>query len=88
MLTNQLTKLDRENIEDILALTPMQEGMLFHYLKDPESDAYFEQVSLEISGDIHKETFEQAWDFVIEANEMLRTVFRWDKVKNPVQVVC
>jgi acyl carrier protein len=29
-------KLDKKNIEDILSLTPMQEGMLFHYLKEPE----------------------------------------------------
>lgn len=30
------TKIDKDNIEDILALTPMQEGILFSYLKDPK----------------------------------------------------
>jgi len=29
---------DKKNIEDILPLTPMQEGMLFHYLKDRAGD--------------------------------------------------
>ena len=77
----------KENIEDIIALTPMQEGMLFHYLRDPESDLYFEQLLLEISGEIDIETFEKAWHFVIETHEMLRTVFRWENVKNPVQIV-
>jgi len=33
---------DKKGIQDILALTPMQEGMLFHYLKEPEGDLYFE----------------------------------------------
>ncbi len=27
-------KLIKKNIQDILALTPMQEGMLYHYLKE------------------------------------------------------
>jgi len=47
----KMKKLNKENIEDILVLTPMQEGMLFHYLKDLESDYYFEQLTLEIKGD-------------------------------------
>ena len=29
----KMSQLDRENIQDILALTPMQEGLLFYYLK-------------------------------------------------------
>ncbi|MCP5054751.1 MAG: amino acid adenylation domain-containing protein, partial [bacterium] len=77
----------KRNIEDILALTPMQEGMLYHWLKDPGSDHYFEQLSLDISGKIDPERFEKAWNFVIETNEMLRTAFRWEKVDNPVQII-
>ncbi|MGD2085951.1 MAG: amino acid adenylation domain-containing protein [Candidatus Aminicenantes bacterium] len=82
-----MEKIDKKNIEDILALTPMQEGMLFHYLKDPDSDHYFEQFCLEISGlmDIH--WFEKAWNVVIETNEMLRTLFRWEQREFPVQVI-
>jgi iturin family lipopeptide synthetase B len=38
-----MEELDKRNIEDVLALTPMQEGMLFHYLKDPTSDYCFLQ---------------------------------------------
>jgi tyrocidine synthetase-3 len=65
----------------------MQEGMLFHYLKNPDSEHYFEQICLELSGEIDIDIFKKAWDFVIENNEMLRTVFRWGKVVNPVQIV-
>jgi hypothetical protein len=84
---DKMKKLDKKNIEEILPLTPMQEGMLFHYLKEPESNQYFEQLSLEISGDIDNEIFEKAWNFVIETNEMLRAVFRWERVEQPMQVI-
>jgi len=79
--------IDRQNIQDITSLTPMQEGMLFHYLKNPGSDFYFEQLSLEIEGDIARESFETAWQIVVDRNEMLRCFFRWEKMKHPVRVV-
>jgi non-ribosomal peptide synthetase component F len=84
---NKSKNAGKKNIEDLLALTPMQEGMLFYYLKSPESSRYFEQLSLNLSGEIDKQTIEEAWNRVIETNEMLRTVYRWEKIKNPVQMI-
>ncbi|MCP4157505.1 MAG: AMP-binding protein, partial [bacterium] len=66
---------------------PLQEGMLFHYLKNPGNEYYFEQLSLEISGNIDTGTFEKAWDYVIATNEMMRAVFRWGKMEKPVQLI-
>ncbi|UCH95077.1 MAG: amino acid adenylation domain-containing protein, partial [Candidatus Aminicenantes bacterium] len=77
----------KKNIGDILALTPLQEGILFHYLKEPGRNLYFEQLCLEVSGKIDVRLFEKAWNHVIETNEILRTVFLWENVKKPVQVV-
>ncbi|UCH96255.1 MAG: hypothetical protein JSV88_05200, partial [Candidatus Aminicenantes bacterium] len=82
-----MKRLNKNHIEDILALTPMQEGILFHYLQAPESDRYFEQICLHLSGSIDIKRFEQAWQVVIDTNEMLRTVFRWEKVEEPLQVI-
>ncbi|MCK4261002.1 MAG: hypothetical protein KAX49_18650, partial [Halanaerobiales bacterium] len=79
-------KINNQNVQDILSLTPMQEGMLFHYLKNSEDKIYFEQLSLNISGNIELELLEKAWNYVIEANEMLRTVFRWEKLEKPIQI--
>ncbi|MGD2093142.1 MAG: amino acid adenylation domain-containing protein [Candidatus Aminicenantes bacterium] len=81
-----MDELEKQNIEDIFALTPMQEGMLYHYLKSPRNDQYFEQLSLGITGKVDVELFERAWDFVIETNDMMRTVFRWEKLEKPVQI--
>jgi amino acid adenylation domain-containing protein len=81
-----MEKVDKKNIEDILPLTPMQEGMLFHYQKNPGKEYYLEQLELGIAGEIDITLFEKAWNFVIETNEMLRTSLRWEKVENPIQI--
>ncbi len=80
-------KINKENIEDIIALTPMQEGMLFHYLNEPNSELYFEQLSIRITGDINETVIQKAWNYVAETNEMLRTVFRWKNISKPLQIV-
>ncbi|MCX6581229.1 MAG: amino acid adenylation domain-containing protein, partial [Candidatus Aminicenantes bacterium] len=82
-----MEKLDPIDIENILALTPLQEGMLFHYIQDSQSELYFEQLCLEIFGEIDARHFEKAWNIVIQTNEMLRTVFRWEKLEKPSQVI-
>ncbi|UCH95706.1 MAG: amino acid adenylation domain-containing protein, partial [Candidatus Aminicenantes bacterium] len=82
-----MSKIDRKNVEDILGLTPLQQGMLFHYLKDPGSDSYVNRLILEVSGEIDTVCFERAWNFVIETNETLRTVFHWERPEKPTQVV-
>ena len=87
MLRYSMKKLDPKRIENILPLTPLQEGMLFHYLQNPNSEFYFEQLTLEIFGTIAVDLFEKAWNHVVQANEMLRTAFRWEKLEKPSQVI-
>lgn len=74
-------------VEDILMLSPMQEGILFHYMQNPLSDLYFEQICLRTGSAIRTPLFEQAWNTVIRNHEMLRVIFRWKKVERPVQIV-
>ncbi len=79
--------LDKTNIDDMLALTPMQEGMLYLYLKDPQGADYIETFSMELEGELDVRSLERAWNAVILANEALRTCFVWKRVKRPVQVI-
>ncbi len=81
------SKIDKANVEDILSLTSMQEGMLFHYLSDPDSKQYFEQIRLRLSAEIKFAWFKEAWQLVCRTNEMLRAVFRWEKLDEPVQII-
>ena len=77
----------KKNIQDILALTPMQEGMLFDYLRSPASSRYVEQLSLTLGGEIDARAVDRAWKTVIDTNELLRAVYRWEKIKEPVQLI-
>jgi len=80
-------KLDKSNIQDILGLTPMQEGMLFHYLSDSEGKQYLEQLCLTLCGEIDVNIIVKAWNHVVQDNEMLRTIFKWDKLDKPLQII-
>lgn len=86
-MNSNTPKLTPQNVEDILSLTPVQEGMLFHYLSAVNHELYLEQLSFRISGNLDSGLFRQAWNFVIAGNEMLRTVFRWEKLEKPVQII-
>ncbi len=80
-------KIEKRNVEDMMGLTAMQEGMLFHYLADPDSQQYFEQFRFKLPGKIDIRRFEEAWDAVTQTNEMLRSVIRWEQLEEPVQIV-
>ncbi|NOU63263.1 hypothetical protein GC096_04290 [Paenibacillus sp. LMG 31461] len=79
--------LDRNNVEDIVGLSPMQLGILYHYLSQPESHCYVAQLSLSMDGDLDIPIFQQACNIVTKNNEMLRTIYRWEGLTNPVQIV-
>ncbi len=83
----RIRKINKKDIEMLYALTPIQEGILFHYLENPEGDIYFEQLCLHISGVTDSKIFKTAWDFVAETNELLRTVFRWNQIEKPIQII-
>jgi len=80
-------KIDKRNVEEMLGLTSTQEGMLFHYLSNRESLQYFEQFRLKMRGKIEVPLFEEAWKITSQVNETLRTVIRWEKLEEPVQLV-
>nr|VFJ52803.1 MAG: amino acid adenylation domain-containing protein [Candidatus Kentron sp. FW] len=74
------------NIEAIYPLTPMQQGMLFHTLYDPESGQYFEQMHFRLQGDVDTRMLEKAWQVLVDRHSALRTAFRYGG-DNPVQIV-
>ncbi|MDZ8186464.1 MAG: amino acid adenylation domain-containing protein [Nostoc sp. ChiSLP02] len=76
-----------KNIEAIYPLSPMQEGMLFHTLYEPESGVYFEQLSFTVRGNLDVSAFEQAWAKVVERHPVLRTLFVWENRTQLLQVV-
>jgi len=74
-------------IEDIYELSPLQSGLLFHTLYEPESRLYFEQILVSVESEVDRGDLERAWTIVIAAHSALRTSFHWEQIDKPVQVV-
>lgn len=77
----------KKNIEAIYPLSPMQKGMLFHTLYDPQASLYFEQFTFCLDGRIDETAFHKAWQAVVDRYAVLRTAFVWEKQEEPLQIV-
>jgi len=77
----------KNNISNIYPLAPMQAGMLFHFLKDETSQAYVQQISWLIEGHLDFSRFEGSWNELIRRHDILRTLFVYQNVDTPLQVV-
>lgn len=86
-LTKRFNPIESENIEDIYALTPIQQGLLFHSIAEPDSGMYLEQGICEIKGNLNLEKFRSAWEKVQERHSILRTAFAWKSLSQPQQIV-
>uniref|UniRef100_UPI00046FE480 non-ribosomal peptide synthetase n=1 Tax=Paenibacillus massiliensis TaxID=225917 RepID=UPI00046FE480 len=73
-------------IDNVYRLTPMQKGMLFHSQLEPESAAYFEQVTFGLEGQLDAEVFAQSLHALMRRHDILRTGF-YDGLNEPVQIV-
>ncbi|MBT3254580.1 MAG: amino acid adenylation domain-containing protein [Candidatus Marinimicrobia bacterium] len=74
-------------IEAFYRLTPVQEGMLFHRLREPDSPVYHEVFRMDISGELNVDSVQKTWDKVRQRHPILRTSFHADKIPYPIQVV-
>jgi amino acid adenylation domain-containing protein/non-ribosomal peptide synthase protein (TIGR01720 family) len=85
----QIAALEKEygGIEDVYRLSPMQQGLYYHALSEPDSHAYFEQFGYGLKGALDITKLEQAYRTLIARHGVLRTVFRNDLAEEPLQVV-
>ena len=74
-------------VEDIYPLSPLQAGLLFHTLLEPNSGIYFEQLTCELHGTLDEAAFARTWKLLAERHSILRTAFVWKGQREPVQVV-
>ncbi|MDY7091406.1 MAG: amino acid adenylation domain-containing protein [Acidobacteriota bacterium] len=77
----------KKHIESFYPLSPTQQGMLFHSLATPGSGMYVGQISFQLQGALDVAALRRAWHQVTERHGVLRTSFRWQELKEPVQVV-
>ena len=74
------------DIVDVLDLTPMQQGMLYHAVSDPGSGAYFVQTVATLE-DPDLERLHRCLQRLIDRHPALRSCFEWEDVDTPVQVI-
>ncbi|NOU89219.1 amino acid adenylation domain-containing protein [Paenibacillus sp. LMG 31460] len=76
-----------DTIQKVYPLTPMQEGMLFHSIMDPDSSAYHNLLQAKLCGQLDVSLFEQSFNQLIAENDILRTAFVHQNLQRPRQVV-
>ncbi|MFD5434090.1 non-ribosomal peptide synthase/polyketide synthase [Kitasatospora sp. NPDC127067] len=78
---------DGRDVTDLLPLTPLQEGMLFHRLVGGEDDVYLDQAALLLEGVADPHALALAWQRIADRTPALRTSVVWEGVPAPLQVV-
>ncbi|WP_432668446.1 amino acid adenylation domain-containing protein [Pseudomonas umsongensis] len=74
------------NLEDLYPLSPMQQGMLFHTLYEPQVGAYISQLRLDVGG-LDIERFTRAWQAAVERHDSLRSSFHWQGLDSAHQAI-
>ncbi|MGB3443648.1 MAG: condensation domain-containing protein [Actinophytocola sp.] len=79
---------DAPKIEDILPLTPLQEGVVFHAAYDTGApDVYAVQVAVDLEGDVDDGALRDAVTALVRRQPALRTSFRQVGERGVAQVV-
>lgn len=77
----------RGSAKDIYVLTPMQEGMFFHTLKDPDASVYVTQVAYRLKGVVDASRVASSLATLVQRHDILRTAFVQEGLTQPYQVV-
>ncbi|MFJ3793088.1 amino acid adenylation domain-containing protein [Kitasatospora sp. NPDC090091] len=78
----------RAAIDDVLPLSPLQEGMLFHVLYgEQDLDVYVAQLVVDLDGVLDAGAMREAVAALLRRHANLRASFRYEKLSRPVQVI-
>ena len=80
-------RLDLKLTNNSFPLSPMQQGMLFHHLKEPHSGVDIEQLVLHLPEAVDVLRLETAWRWLVRRHEILRARFVWEGVDQPRQEI-
>ena len=75
------------NIQDIYALSPLQDGILFHHLLATDGDPYVLNGLFGFACRAHLDRYVRALQQVVDRHDVLRTAFYWEGLSTPAQVV-
>ncbi|WP_067635478.1 amino acid adenylation domain-containing protein [Actinomadura latina] len=79
--------MSKSQLEDILPLSPLQQGLFFHALYDSGHDVYTAQIVFDLRGPLDVDALKAAAATLLRRHANLRAGFRQRKEGSPVQVV-
>ncbi|MEV6770308.1 amino acid adenylation domain-containing protein [Nocardia sp. NPDC051030] len=74
-------------IADVLPLSPLQEGLLFHALRDGAEDVYTMTARFELDGVVDTDRLANALEHMLARHPNLGAAFRYEEFDHPVQVI-
>ncbi|MFJ4949528.1 condensation domain-containing protein [Streptomyces sp. NPDC088760] len=75
-------------IDDVLGLSPLQQGLLFHAeFDEADQDAYAIQLVLRLDGPLDTAALWRAADALLQRHSSLRAAFRHRRTGEPIQVI-
>jgi len=85
---NLLTKqIHAEEIERICPLTPLQQGMFYHWIADSKKTAYILQDRIALNGVWKPACMQKSLELLMEKYEICRAAFYYKALKQPYQVI-
>ncbi|KAF9169237.1 hypothetical protein BGX20_010618, partial [Mortierella sp. AD010] len=75
------------NIQDIYALSPLQDGILFHHTMATKGDPYVITTQLSFDSKDTLDRYLNAVQQVVNRHDILRTAIMWENLTVPAQVV-
>ncbi|KAI8603716.1 hypothetical protein EDD21DRAFT_423127 [Dissophora ornata] len=75
------------NVQDIYALTPLQDGILFHHLLAKDGDPYLLTSTIVFETRTLLDRYLKAFQMVVDRHDILRTSFFWKDLSTSAQVV-
>ena len=74
-------------VEDLLALTPIQQGVLLHSLMHAGSGMYVQQMRSEYDGSLDVKVLQGALQAMLDRHAVLRGTVVWEGVQTPLMIV-
>jgi len=68
----------KTNYLDSVVATPLQQGMIFHNLREPDSGIDIEQIIVRVASGLHLVRIEAAFKAMLRENQILRACFDWE----------
>uniref|UniRef100_UPI000B2DD2A5 non-ribosomal peptide synthetase n=1 Tax=Legionella pneumophila TaxID=446 RepID=UPI000B2DD2A5 len=84
---SQIDKFIPPGVIDAYPLTPLQQGILFHGLKDSGTGTYIVRLGFVLDSKVNQAYLKQAWDRVIADFDALRMAVLYDEISEPLQLI-